>query len=137
MRSASLIVAVTVSLSLAASASAAEVKAKFLGDGTYAMKDGGCEKLNRIAAGGPKNVETTPETLTADGFSGWEGGCSFLSIKEVKKGVKWVVRMSCSEGAEEDQRETDTFEKQPDGSFHVTNEDKTTHFVRCEVGKGK
>lgn len=112
-------------------------KGKFLGPGTYAMKNGGCEKLTKIADGGPRNVETTPETLTVDGFSSWETGCGFTSIKEVEKGRKWVAKMSCNDEAGDESPETDTFEKQPDGSFKVTNEDKTTIWVRCDAAKGK
>ncbi len=114
-----------------------KVKAGFLGAETYAMKDGGCEKLKKITEGGPKNVSTTPETLTADGFSSWETGCSFTSVKEIVKGKKWKAKMACNDEAGEINPETDIFEKQPDGSFKVTTEGKTTHFVRCEAGKGK
>lgn len=113
------------------------LKGKFVGPGTYAMKDGGCDKLRKIAEGGPKNVGTTPETLTVNGFESWDGGCSFTSIKELTKGRKWVATMSCSEGADENNKETDTFERQPDGSFKVTNENKTTIWVRCDAAKGK
>lgn len=113
------------------------VKAEFLGAGTYAMKNGGCEKLEKIAGGGPKNVGSTPETLTADGFATWETGCSFASIKELAKGQKWKARMACNDEAGEISYETDIFEKKADGSFKVTNEGKTTHFVLCDGAKGK
>ncbi len=111
----------------------AGVKAKFLGDGTYATPEG-CAKLKAIAAGGPKNISTTPETLTASGFSGWEFGCGFTSVKEVVKGRKWVGKAACSEGPET-WKSSDTFERLPDGSFNVTGDKKTMKFVRCETGQ--
>ena len=80
----------------------AEVKADFI-KGTYVI-EGRCEKLVKINAGGPKNVETVPETLTSGGFASWEGGCSFKWIKQKKKGQVWVARMACrgSRGARGD-----------------------------------
>lgn len=98
--------------------------------------DGGCAKLKAIAAGGPKNVETTPETLTADGFESWEGGCSFVWIKEKQQGRRWVAEMACAEEAEESV-EIDTFDLDPaSGTIKVTNEGKTSAYVRCDEGKG-
>lgn len=112
---------------------AAEVKGTFLGDGTYATKEG-CEKLKKIAAGGDKNVETTPETLNQDGFSTWEGGCSFKSISEKDKDRRWIAVMDCAEGDTEES-ETDTFEKMLDGAIKVTVEGKSTTFYRCDASK--
>ncbi len=57
--------------------------------GVWATADG-CKMQAAIDAGGPKSVETTPEILTADGYKGWEGGCSFSSVKEDGAG-KWTV----------------------------------------------
>ncbi len=131
------LLAATLIAATASPLAAKPVKGVFIGPGAYAMKNGGCEKLKKIAEGGPKNVETTPETLTVNGFDNWETGCGFTSIKEVEKGRKWVARMSCNDEAGDETPETDTFEKQPDGSFKVTNEDKTTIWVRCDAGKGK
>ena len=48
-------------------------------EGTYASKEG-CQKLAAIEAGTPRNVETVPEVLTADGFKGWEGACEFTKV---------------------------------------------------------
>lgn len=104
--------------------------------GTYVM-EGRCEKLAKIEAGGPKNVETVPETLTNDGFQSWEGGCSFVSIEEKVKGRVWVARMSCAEEADESE-ETDTFElNSKDQSISVTVDGKTTKFIRCDADKRK
>ncbi len=111
----------------------AEVTADFI-TGTYVI-EGRCEKLAKIQAGGPKNVETVPETLTRDGFQGWESGCSFKWIKQKKKGQVWVARMACGVEAEE-YEEMDTFKlNNKDRSLTVTVDGKTTKFVRCEHEK--
>lgn len=110
-------------------------KATFLGDGTYATAEG-CVKHKAIAAGGPKNLSTTPETLTASGFSGWEFDCVFTAVKEVVKGRKWVVKETCSEGPET-WKSSETFELLPDGSFDVTGDKTTMRFKRCEAAKAK
>lgn len=126
--------AVMALMSLPAAAEPKTVKAGFI-SGTYATAEG-CKKLDAIAKGGPKNVGTVPETLTAEGFDGWEGGCSFTSIKETEKGKAWVAQMACAEGAEEN-TETDTFELRPDGTIKVTNEGKATIFERCKTKEAK
>lgn len=114
-------------------AGAAEIKGTFLGEGTYATKDG-CEKLRKVAAGGDKNVETVPETLDETGFSTWEGSCSFKTITEKDKDRKWIAVMDCAEGDTEES-ETDTFEKMLDGAIKVTVEGKSTSFYRCDASK--
>jgi hypothetical protein len=117
------------------SLAAAGERASFI-TGTYVMA-GKCEKLAKLAAGTSRSVMTVPETLTADGFEGWEGGCSFISIKEKSKGRVWVATMACHEAADEWQ-ETDTFELDPkDQSLTVTVDKKTSRFVRCDAEKGK
>ena len=116
-------------------AAADELKADFI-TGTYVM-EGRCGMLAKIEAGGDKNVETVPETLTSDGFNTWEGGCSFTSIKEQTKGRVWVAKMACAEEAEENE-ETDTFELNPaDNSINVTVDGKVSRFVRCDADKRK
>lgn len=112
----------------------ADVKGTFVGPGVYAMP-GRCEKLDAIAKGGPRNVETVPETLTMDGFEGWEGACSFRSITEIETGKKWKASMDCHEGAEAGP-ESDIFERMPDGSLKVTVMGNDTIFVRCDKDKG-
>jgi hypothetical protein len=113
----------------------AEVKGTFIGPGTYATAEG-CVKLKAIAAGTARNVSTVPETLTMDGFLGWEGACSFRSITETVKGKTWKASMDCYEGADEGP-ESDIFERLPDGSIKVTVMGKETTFVRCDGEKGK
>ena len=119
------------SLICGVAAHGAEVKADFI-KGTYVI-EGRCEKLAKINAGGPKNAGTVPETLTSDGFQGWESGCSFKWIKQKKKGQVWVARMACAEEAEEHE-ETDTFKlNNKDGSLTVIVDGETTKFVRCDA----
>ena len=113
----------------------AEVKGTFIGPGTYATKEG-CAKLEKIAAGGNKNVGTVPEVLTVDGFLTWEGICTFRSFTEKEKGRVWSANMDCAEGITEE-AESDTFEKLADGSFKVTIMDNATIFQRCDSDKGK
>lgn len=81
---------------LAATAAGAKERAPFI-TGQYATAEQ-CEKLRKIEAGGPENVGTAPELLDADGFSNWEGACSFTKIFEHEPGVSWLTFMVCSEG---------------------------------------
>jgi hypothetical protein len=113
----------------------AEVKGSFIGPGTYATEEG-CKKLAAIEAGGDKNVGTTPETLTEDGFSSWEGSCTFESITETDKGKRWKAKMQCAEEATEGP-ESDIFERLPDGKLKVTVMDNATLLQRCDTDKGK
>jgi hypothetical protein len=121
-------------LALISAAHAAEnVKAPFIA-GVWATADG-CKMQSAIDAGGPKSVETTPEILTADGYKGWEGGCSFSSLKDEGAG-KWTVETSCTDAAEE-WKDTEKWElDSAAGRLKVTVNDQTTEFVRCDAGKG-
>ena len=107
----------------------AETKATFI-TGTWATKDG-CQKLVDIAAGGNRNVETVPEVLTADGFDGWEGSCTFKEIKEMSPGKVYDATLACGEGPEE-WEENDTFVL-TGGTITVTVDDEATVFVRCDA----
>lgn len=108
------------------------VMGTFLGPGTYASPEG-CRKIKALEAGAPRNVSSVPETLTAEGFESWEGGCEFLKITEVEKSRRWQASMACNEGPEETV-EIDTFTRNADGSFNVQVEgdEKISHFVLCE-----
>jgi hypothetical protein len=120
---------------LGSSPSSAEVKAPFV-DGVWATEEG-CRKLAELAAGTPRSVETVPETLTADGYQTWEGGCTFTSIEETERGRTWTVQTSCAEGAEE-WSDTERVELDAaNGRLEVTVDGKATEFVRCEAEKGK
>lgn len=114
---------------------AAEVRGTFVGPGTYATVEG-CEKLRAIAAGTARNVTTVPETLTAEGFLGWEGACTFHSITEVEKGKKWTANLKCFEGADES-KESDVFERLPDGRIKVTIMGNATIFELCNPKEAK
>lgn len=116
------------------SPASAEVKGDFVGPGVYALP-GRCDKVEALAKGGPKNVETVPETLTVNGFEGWEGACTFRSITEIETGKKWKASMDCHEGAEEGP-ESDIFERLDDGSLKVTVMGNESIFVRCDKDKG-
>ncbi|MEQ1718075.1 MAG: hypothetical protein ABL907_19210 [Hyphomicrobium sp.] len=122
-------------IAMFATPASAEMMGDFVGPGTYATAEG-CKKLAAIAAGTPRNVATVPETLTIEGFAGWEGGCTFHSITEVVKGKKWTANLKCFEGADESQ-ESDVFERMPDGAIKVTIMGSDTTFVRCDGEKGK
>jgi hypothetical protein len=132
---AALAVMIAASASSLARAEVKTIKGTFVGPGTYATAEG-CKKLKAIAAGTERNVTTVPDTLTEDGFLGWEGGCSFASITEIEKGKKWRALMHCAEGSEEGQ-ESDIFERTPDGKLNVTVMDTVTVFERCDGEKGK
>lgn len=119
----------------AAAAAADGIKGTFIGDGTYATAEG-CRKLAALAAGGDRNIETVPETLTADGFFGWEGGCTFASITEIEKGRKWKTRLHCVDGPNEGP-ESDIFERLPDGKIKVTVMGNDTILERCDAEKEK
>jgi hypothetical protein len=118
-----------------AMADVAVVKGTFVGPGTYATAEG-CEKLAAIAAGGDRNVGSVPETLTEDGFLGWEGSCTFTSFTEIEKNKKWKALMHCSDGPEEGP-ESDIFERLPDETLKVSIMDSPTIFQRCDADKGK
>ncbi len=112
-----------------APASADGQRATFI-DGVYAM-EGRCEKVAALAAGGPKNVETVPETLSSEGFRSWEGGCDFISITEKEKGRVYEAQMSCVEGPEE-WTQTDTFTiDAATGAITVAVDGDEHRFVKC------
>ena len=77
-----------------------------------------------------------PETLTEDGFMGWEGSCTFTSFTEIEKDKKWKALMHCVEGPDEGP-ESDIFERLPDGKLKVTVMGDATIFERCDAEKGK
>jgi hypothetical protein len=103
------------------------VKASFI-DGTYATAHE-CRKARKIEAGGPKNVATAPELLTADGIQGWENWCSFEAI--ARNSDRYTGKMSCGEGAQE-WTDTYTFKRRGADAIDVTNKGQTTRYQRCE-----
>ncbi|MCB1515492.1 MAG: hypothetical protein KDJ18_11955 [Hyphomicrobiaceae bacterium] len=129
-------IAAAVALVLAAMPVAAKEKAQFI-DGTYATEDG-CAKLAAIAAGTPRNVETVPEVLDAEGFKGWEGACEFTHVFEHDPGRVWVGLMVCSEG-QTIAPQTYVFIRGEDDSLEVaaSGQDEPELYKRCDAGKGK
>lgn len=115
-------------------AGAAEgVKAAFI-DGVWATEEG-CKKQAALDAGAERNVESVPETLTADGYQMWEGSCTFTSVEQGGKGG-WTVKTACSQEAEQ-WEDTESWVLDPGGArLEVTLGNKKTVFVRCEAGKG-
>ncbi len=115
-------------------AAAEELRADFIA-GTYALEDR-CAMVTALEAGGPRNVETVPETLTAAGFESWEGGCTFEKIIQTERGRLYLTTMRCHEGPEE-WSETNTFTVETDGSvIQVETDGETMRFVRCGREKG-
>lgn len=139
MRGVALLIGMHALMGLPVRADDAIVKGTFVGAGIYATAEG-CQKLAALAKGGDQNAGTVPELLTEDGFEGWEGSCTFTSVAEVEAGKKWKAEMQCAEGAEEGP-ETDVFERLPDGTLKVTQDDHVTIFQRCDgaqdADKGK
>lgn len=126
------LIAAIATVTLTTAASAADVEAKFLGSTTYASPKG-CAKLKALAAGAPRNINNVPEVLTAKGYLGWEGGCAIERVQEQVKAKRWLVSLRCSEGAEENQRHQETWEKAPDGALLISFKKKRERFVACPV----
>ncbi len=133
-RKTSLAVAVLALAWMAGPASADGKRADFI-SGVFA-KEGLCGKVEAIEAGGPKNIDTVTETLTADGFRSWEGNCDFETITEKEKDRSYEAKMRCIEGPEE-WTETNTFDLDPSGSaITVWIEGEKHQYVKCGSGKG-
>lgn len=124
------------SLALSYPATAGE-RAAFLA-GQYATAEQ-CAKLRKIEAGAPRNVETAPELLDADGFHGWEHGCSFTKVFEHDPGKSWAAMMICSEGASITPELYAFFKEGEADRFEVsgTKDDQPEIYERCDAGKGK
>lgn len=116
----------------------AKDRASFI-DGTYASGEG-CKKLAALEAGTPRNVETVPEVLTADGFKSWEGACEFTKVFEHDPGKVWVGLMVCSEGAGIGPQTVVILKGEGD-SFEVADSDNEEEepevYQRCDGVKGK
>ncbi len=112
----------------------ADVDAGFLGTTVYTTA-ADCPLYRAIAAGGPRNLNTVPETLSAKGYRSWEGGCRFTNIVERYKGRLWTVSMRCSEGATENLPRTEVWRKAADGSLTVTADKKPTVLIACTIEK--
>lgn len=106
-------------------------------EGTFASEEG-CKKLAAIEAGTPRNVETVPEVLTADGFKGWEGACEFTKVFEHEPGRMWLGFMVCSQGAIITPQSV-VISKGEGGSLEVAADDdkEPETYHRCDAGKEK
>lgn len=124
-------------VALPAAPLAAKERASFLA-GTYATEDG-CRKLARIHAGGPRNLETVPWTLEADGFHGWEGACEFTRIDEHEPGRSWIAIMMCVEGAQLAPELYLFMKDEAEDAFEVARQgdDSPELYRRCGAGKGR
>lgn len=114
----------------------AKEKASFI-EGTYATVEG-CKKLAAIDAGGPRNVETVPEVLSADGFKSWEGACEFTKVFEHEPGRVWLGLLVCSEGSKIAPQSI-VIIKTEGGELEVADDDddEPTAYQRCDGDKGK
>ena len=112
----------------------ADVDAGFLGATVYTTA-ADCPLQKKLVAGGPRNLNTVPETLSAKGYRSWEGGCTFTNIVERYKGRLWTVSMRCSEGATENLPRTEVWRKAADGSLTVTADKKPTVLIACAIEK--
>lgn len=113
------------------SPAAAQQTAGFLGTATYATIEG-CDKLKALANGGDRNISTVPETLTADGFEGWEHSCRVTSSTTVEAGQSWRVITACTEG-ESEWEETQVFEKASETSFNIKGEGEPMVYAVCDA----
>lgn len=123
-------------LLVASGAAVAKEKAAFI-EGTYATQEG-CDKLDALAGGKPRSVESVPDVLTSDGFKGWEGACEFTKVYEHEAGRVYIGLMFCGEGATL-APQTYAFIKGEDGSFEVaaSGQDQPDLYVRCDQRKRK
>ena len=123
-------------LGMHAAAQAADVKldGDFVGPGTYSPTTG-CKKLEAIEKGdAAPNIATYPLKLTREGTRGWESGCDFSSIAEVKPNT-FEAKMRCSEGADSFD-ETITFRRLDANRIEVSSGGEALVYVRCKVLKG-
>lgn len=111
----------------------ADLTADFLGEGVFGLKSD-CAKLAKLAAGGPRNIQTVPETLTRNGYRSWEGACSITRIAPHRSLARYTVELKCSEGAEENMKRTEVWTKRGD-TLYVQFEGKTETYVKCETSR--
>jgi hypothetical protein len=122
------------SLFCATPAGAADIQATFLGQTVYTTA-ASCPAYKKLVAGGPRSLNTVPETLSASGYASWEGGCRFTNIDERYKGRIWTVSMRCDEGAIENVARSEVWRRQADGSLTVTLDKTSTTLIACAVEK--
>jgi hypothetical protein len=111
-------------------ATAADPEAIFLGESVYTTA-ADCPKVRKLAAGGPRSLETVPTTLTAKGYTSFDGSCRFVNIDERYKGRIWTVSLTCGEGRADSVLRTEVWRRQTDGSLTVTVNKTSTTFIAC------
>jgi hypothetical protein len=122
-------------VSSAAWAEETKLDAPFVGEGTYSPTTG-CGKLEDIESGkAAPNISTYPLTLTREGTGSWEGGCEFVSLREVKANV-FESKMQCTEGADE-YPQTVTFTRLDADRIEVASGTEALVYERCKGLKGK
>ena len=104
--------------------------AAFLGDTIYSSR-AGCEKLQKLAKGAPRNLTSVPDTVSASGHQSWEGGCSITKIGKKLIGGSWSVTLRCGDGAQENVVRRETWKLQRDGSLLVTSKLASDTFTPC------
>lgn len=125
--------ALVASASLVLVAPALAASAEFLGSSTFVTADG-CNKLKALAAGGDRNISTVPETLTSQGYQGWEHGCGFKSVSEMEAGKSWKIVLSCEE-SENEWEEAQVMTKTGEATFEVKaeGESEATVYTVCDA----
>jgi hypothetical protein len=119
------------------SGAADEPLAAFLGKRTYAVA-ADCPKFKRFALAGnlAKAPEPLPKTLSAKGYVGPDGTCTFTNVVERYADRVWTVSMVCKAGTDAggDQR-TQVWRKQADGSLTITELRDAATWVACVPDK--
>jgi hypothetical protein len=124
-------------LAIAHVAAADAPVANFLGQKTFATA-ADCPKLKRVAQAGvlAKAAEPLPKTLSAKGYVGPDGTCTFTNVVERYADRVWTVSMVCNSGSAPagDQR-TQVWRKQPDGSLTITELRDAATWLACVPDK--
>lgn len=126
-----------VALMFAVPVANAKDRASFL-RGQYATQ-ADCEKLRKIEAGGPRNVETAPELLDPAGIHGWEGECEFTKVFDHDPAKSWVAIMLCTEGLQMTAHSYVFMKNDNEDSFDVAPEtaESPDTYIRCDAKKGR
>ncbi len=113
----------------------ADEVADFLGNGVYALPSD-CAKLAQLTAGGARNIQTVPETLTRNGYKSWEGGCAITRIAPHRSLSRYTVELKCSEGAEENVKRTEVWTTRGD-TLLVQFDGKSETYQKCETPRSR
>jgi hypothetical protein len=118
-------------LAVMPTAVAADIEAAFLGQSVYTTA-ADCPTYKTLAAGGLRSPAAAPTTLTAKGYTSFQGACTFSNVDERYKDRIWTVTLVCSiDGAGDSVRRSEVWRRQPDGSLSITVGKTSTTFVMC------